>query len=89
MLAGLSGIVATLVFRTNDAPRYIPGVHCFPLHDTQLTLLLGIATTIGSQVLLIVTVLVTSVHFWNLNKLSRQGKLSQPLEGQPGFFYTL
>ncbi|KXN87485.1 hypothetical protein AN958_08790, partial [Leucoagaricus sp. SymC.cos] len=73
MLAGLSGIVATLVFRTKDAPRYIP----------------GITTTVGCQVLLIVTVLVTSFHFWRQNRLLRQGKLVQPLEGQPGFFYTL
>ncbi|KAF5354896.1 hypothetical protein D9756_005469 [Leucocoprinus leucothites] len=73
MLAGLSGIVATLVFRTQDAPRYIP----------------GITTTVVSQGLLILTVLITSTHFWRLNKLSRQGKLSQPLEGQPGFLYTL
>lgn len=73
MLAGVSGIVATLVFRTQDAPHYIP----------------GISTTVGSQVLLILTVLGTSFHFWRQNKLLREGKLSQPLEGQPGFLYTL
>ncbi|KAF9451528.1 MFS general substrate transporter [Macrolepiota fuliginosa MF-IS2] len=73
MLSGLAGIVATTVFRTKDAPRYIP----------------GIATTVGCQMLLIVTVLITSFHFWRLNKLSREGKLLKPLEGQTGFFYTL
>jgi MFS family permease len=73
MLSGTSGIIATVVFRTRDAPRYIP----------------GISVVIASQVLLLAMVLITSFHFRRLNKLSREGKRSEPLEGQPGFFYTL
>ncbi|RDB25088.1 hypothetical protein Hypma_007608 [Hypsizygus marmoreus] len=72
-LGGVGGIIASTTFRTRDAPRYFP----------------GLAVTIGSQCLLVLTLGITHIHFRRLNRLSRENKLSKPLEGQPGFFYTL
>jgi len=71
-LSGIGGIVGTVVYRAKDAPRYIP----------------GLATTLGSQVLLLMVVLATTTHFMRLNKRMREG-IGKPLEGQPGFYYTL
>lgn len=73
MLGGIGGILATTTFRVQDAPHYLP----------------GLAVSIGSQVLLLVTATIVLVHNWRMNKLSREGKLSEPIEGQPGFYYTL
>ncbi|KAJ7502985.1 major facilitator superfamily domain-containing protein [Mycena galericulata] len=70
---GVGGIIASTVFREQDFPRYLP----------------GLGVTLGAQLLLLFLVGATSLHFSHLNRLSRQGKLSAPLEGQPGFFYTL
>ncbi|KAF8653322.1 hypothetical protein AX16_004022 [Volvariella volvacea WC 439] len=72
-MGGVGGIIATTVFREQDYPRYLP----------------GLGVTIGSQVLMILLYGVTHIHFRRLNRLAREGKLSAPLEGQPGFFYTL
>lgn len=52
-------------------------------------LLEGLVITITLQGVLIVTYLATFIHHQRLNRLSRAGKLSAPLEGQIGFFYTL
>jgi len=49
----------------------------------------GLATTLGSQVLLLTVLLATTIHFMRLNKQMREGKIGKPLEGQPGFYYTL
>ncbi|KAL1678216.1 major facilitator superfamily domain-containing protein [Schizophyllum commune] len=70
---GVGGIIASMVYREADFPDYVPGLW----------------TTIGAQVVLILLVGVTSLHFRRMNQLSRAGRLSHPLEGQPGFFYTL
>ncbi|KAG5635165.1 hypothetical protein H0H81_012177 [Sphagnurus paluster] len=72
-LGGLSGIIATTVYRAKDAPHYRP----------------GLSVSIGAQGVLIILVGMTTWHFNRLNRLSREGKLAKPLEGQPGFFYTL
>ncbi|KAG5633986.1 hypothetical protein H0H81_004031 [Sphagnurus paluster] len=72
-LGGLSGIIATTVYRTKDAPRYLP----------------GLSVSLGAQILLMLLVVATTLHFNRLNRLSREGKLKGPLEGTPGFFYTL
>ncbi|KAF8070733.1 major facilitator superfamily domain-containing protein [Lyophyllum atratum] len=72
-LGGVGGIIASTTFRAQDAPRYLP----------------GLGVTMGSQGLLILLVGITHIHFRRLNRLSRQNKLKKPLEGQPGFFYTL
>jgi len=70
---GVSGLIATNIFRTQDAPRYYP----------------GLGAALGSQVLMLVLLLITTLHFSRQNKLMRAGKLSEPLQGQPGFYYTL
>ncbi|KAF9464980.1 major facilitator superfamily domain-containing protein [Collybia nuda] len=70
---GVGGIIASTVFRTQDSPRYLP----------------GLGVTIGSQALLLLTLGATNIHFRRLNKLSREGSLLKPLEGQTGFLYTL
>ncbi|KAF9486023.1 MFS general substrate transporter [Pholiota conissans] len=71
--AGLSGVMATTVFRAKDSPRYIP----------------GLSAAMASQVVLLILVGITTLHFSKQNRLMREGKRSKPLEGQPGFYYTL
>ncbi|KAJ7668665.1 major facilitator superfamily domain-containing protein [Mycena polygramma] len=70
---GVGGIIASTVYREQDFPRYLPGLW----------------VTLGAQFLLLFLVGVTSLHFVRMNRLARAGKLAGPLEGQPGFFYTL
>ncbi|KAJ7188694.1 major facilitator superfamily domain-containing protein [Mycena filopes] len=70
---GVGGIIASTVYREKDFPRYLPGLW----------------VTLGAQFLLLFLVGVTSLHFTRMNRLLRAGKLAGPLEGQPGFFYTL
>ncbi|KAJ7099567.1 major facilitator superfamily domain-containing protein [Mycena belliarum] len=70
---GVGGIIASTVYREQDFPRYLPGLW----------------VTLGAQFLLLFLVGATSLHFTRMNRLSREGKLAAPLEGQPGFFYTL
>jgi len=70
---GVGGIFATTVFREQDFPRYLNGIWA----------------TIGCQFLLLTLLALTSWTFARRNRLSREGKLNGPLEGQPGFYYTL
>ncbi|KAJ7686519.1 major facilitator superfamily domain-containing protein [Mycena rosella] len=70
---GVGGIIASTVYREQDFPRYLPGLW----------------VTLGAQFLLLFLVGVLSLYFTRMNRLSREGKLAGPLEGQPGFFYTL
>ncbi|KAJ7783325.1 major facilitator superfamily domain-containing protein [Mycena metata] len=70
---GVGGIFATTVFREQDFPRYLNGVWA----------------TIGCQLLMIVLLAITSWHFARKNRLLREGKLLAPLEGTPGFYYTI
>ncbi|KAF7361773.1 putative transporter C11D3.18C [Mycena venus] len=69
----IGGVLASTAFREQDAPRY----------------LLGIWVVIGVQFLTLSLLVLLSWHFARKNRLSREGKLDTPLEGQPGFFYTL
>ncbi|KAK0454616.1 major facilitator superfamily domain-containing protein [Armillaria borealis] len=71
--AGIGGIIASTVFREKDFPKYVPGLW----------------VTIGTQIVLIGVVLVTVIHFSRLNRLMREGKLKEPIQGQPGFYHTL
>lgn len=50
---------------------------------------LGLAVTLASQVVLLLVLATTTIHFMRLNKLVKEGKRKEPLEGQPGFYYTL
>ncbi|KAG6857182.1 hypothetical protein H0H87_008247 [Tephrocybe sp. NHM501043] len=72
-MGGVGGIIASTVYRGQDAPRYLP----------------GLGVTLGSQGLLILLVGITHIYFRRLNSLARKGQLEKPLEGQPGFLYTL
>ncbi|KAF5348639.1 hypothetical protein D9758_006746 [Tetrapyrgos nigripes] len=70
---GIGGIIASTVFREQDFPKYLPGLW----------------VTLAAQLLLMALVGITTLHFRRLNRLAREGKLSKPLEGQEGFYYTL
>jgi len=48
----------------------------------------GIWATIGCQFLMLILLSATSYTFIRRNRLAREGKLG-PLEGQPGFYYTV
>ncbi|KAF9047427.1 major facilitator superfamily domain-containing protein [Panaeolus papilionaceus] len=72
-LSAVGGVIATTIFRAADYPRYVP----------------GLATAIVAQFLILVVLAVMTRHFYTQNKLSREGKLAEPLEGTPGFQYTL
>ncbi|KAK7036421.1 hypothetical protein VNI00_011618 [Paramarasmius palmivorus] len=70
---GIGGILATTVFRQEDSPKYLPGLW----------------VTLVAQIVMILLAFVTMFHFYRKNKLAREGKLSAPLEGKAGFYYTL
>ncbi|EFR01062.1 hypothetical protein MGYG_04065 [Nannizzia gypsea CBS 118893] len=56
---GIGGIAGSLVFRSQDAPEYIPGIWA----------------AITSQLVLLLTVAVMSWHFWRSNKKADRGEL--------------
>uniref|UniRef100_A0A0W0FVF7 Major facilitator superfamily (MFS) profile domain-containing protein n=1 Tax=Moniliophthora roreri TaxID=221103 RepID=A0A0W0FVF7_MONRR len=70
---GIGGILATTVFREKDRPKYLPGLW----------------VTLVAQIVMMLLALVTMYHFRRMNRLAREGKLAGPLEGKPGFYYTL
>jgi MFS family permease len=70
---GIGGIIATTIFRQHDYPRYLPGFWA----------------TIGFQIFLLFLLAVTSTYYTIMNRKARDGTLKEPLEGQPGFLYTL
>lgn len=65
--------MASLVFRQQDSPKYLPGIYA----------------TLASQVLLLVLLALTSFDYWKKNQTLRAGTAKGPLEGQIGFLYTL
>lgn len=71
-LGGVGGIIGSLIFRSQDAPKYIPG-------------LVG-AMCLSFSVIL--NCLFTSYMFWRANKKQAAGTLTKPLEGLEGFRYT-
>ncbi|EAU83784.1 hypothetical protein CC1G_07519 [Coprinopsis cinerea okayama7 len=72
-LGSMGGILAATCFRSQDRPKYIP----------------GLIATILSQVVVIILLAILSIRHTYWNKRAKEGKLSEPLEGQPGFLYTL
>ncbi|KAK7455123.1 hypothetical protein VKT23_004704 [Stygiomarasmius scandens] len=70
---GIGGILGTTVFRQQDFPRYINGIWA----------------TIGAQFLTLLLLVATTTTLMRRNRRFREGKVTEPLEGQPGFFYTL
>ncbi|TFK29452.1 MFS general substrate transporter [Coprinopsis marcescibilis] len=69
----VGGMLAAACFRSQDDPRYVP----------------GLVATMVSQALLVVVVGVLTARHMYWNKRAREGRLCEPLEGQPGFYYTL
>ncbi|KAL2837191.1 hypothetical protein BJY01DRAFT_221279 [Aspergillus pseudoustus] len=57
-LGGVGGIAGSLVFRSQDAPQYIPGIWA----------------AIASQLLLITIVCLLSVYFWASNRQADRGE---------------
>ncbi|KAJ2917765.1 hypothetical protein MD484_g2675, partial [Candolleomyces efflorescens] len=72
-LGAFGGILAATCFRAVDYPRYIP----------------GLSATLASQGLLFILLAAVTTRHYFKNKQMREGKLSEPLEGTPGFYYTL
>ncbi|KAF9486022.1 MFS general substrate transporter [Pholiota conissans] len=70
---GIGGIFASVVFRQADFPTYHPGIYA----------------TIACQLLMLLLLAITTLYYWKQNKSIREGTASGPLEGRPGFFYTL
>ncbi|KAK2841535.1 hypothetical protein FQN49_006162 [Arthroderma sp. PD_2] len=69
----LGGIVASTVFREQDAPGYVPGLW----------------VTTGFQLFILAAVAWTSLIFWKRNKQVDDGTAEKPIEGLEGFKYTL
>jgi len=69
----VGGIIASTSFREQDAPDYVNGLW----------------TTAGLQFFILIAVASMSVYFTTRNRQLDQGKLARPIEGQPGFKYTL
>ncbi|KAL2862509.1 major facilitator superfamily domain-containing protein [Aspergillus lucknowensis] len=57
-LGGVGGIAGSLIFRSQDAPDYIPGIW----------------GAIASQLLLLIIVAMLSVHFWISNRKADRGE---------------
>lgn len=73
MFGGLGGIIASLVFRQVDSPRYRPGIYA----------------TIASQFLMLILLAITTLYYRRMNKGIQEGTATQLLEGRVGFLYTL
>lgn len=69
---GIGGIVASTVFRSQDAPGYRPGLW----------------VCIGANLLIVVLCVILSVHAWIMNKKAKNGTIKKPIEGREGFLYT-
>ncbi|PVI04520.1 phthalate transporter-like protein [Periconia macrospinosa] len=73
----IGGMIASTVFRQQDAPRYV----------------IGLWVTAGLQFWILGVLSVTTLIFWRTNKKVEaqvaNGELGDPIEGQVGFRYTL
>jgi len=72
-MGGGGGIIASTIYRSQDSPRYLR----------------GLGSTIALQCLLIVLVGITYTYYRYKNNQLKRGLLREPLEGQPGWYYTL
>ncbi|KAF8918208.1 major facilitator superfamily domain-containing protein, partial [Mucidula mucida] len=70
---GIGGVVATTIFRQQDAPRYLP----------------GIVASICCQVVLLVLLGITSLHLWRQNAKILKQCPAASTGVHPGFLYTL
>ena len=69
----IGGIIASTVFREEDAPQYVPGLW----------------VTTGLQFLILMLLACTTIWFMAENKKVDNGTIKKPIEGQEGFKYTL
>jgi MFS family permease len=69
----VGGIIASTSFREKDAPKYVNGLWA----------------TAGLQFFILLALCGTSGHFWRKNRQLEKGTLTEPIEGQEGFKYTL
>ncbi|PGG95220.1 hypothetical protein AJ79_10178 [Helicocarpus griseus UAMH5409] len=69
----IGGMIASTVFREQDAPKYVPGLW----------------VTTGLQFLILGLLACTTLHFWRRNKQVDNGTATKPIEGLEGFKYTL
>ncbi|GBF63287.1 MFS transporter [Trichophyton mentagrophytes] len=69
----LGGIIASTVFREQDAPKYIPGLW----------------VTTAFQLFILVAVACTTLIFRKRNNEVDEGRAKTPIEGLEGFKYTL
>jgi MFS family permease len=67
------GIVASTTFREKDAPKY----------------LIGFWVTASLQFVILLILCCITPYFYLQNKRVDEGTLEEPIEGQPGFKYTL
>lgn len=67
------GIVASTTFREKDAPKY----------------LIGFWVTASLQFIILLILSGITPYFYLQNKRVDDGTLDEPIEGQPGFKYTL
>ncbi|KKZ62320.1 hypothetical protein EMCG_00394 [[Emmonsia] crescens] len=58
-MGGIGGIAGSLVFRSQDAPQYIPGIYA----------------SMACQILLLIIVGALSLHFWRCNKKADRGEM--------------
>lgn len=69
----IGGIIASTAFREQDAPKYVNGLW----------------TTAGLQFFILIASGYMTVFFVFKNRQLERGTLTAPIEGQPGFKYTL
>jgi MFS family permease len=69
----IGGIVASTTFREKDAPKYLVGFWVTASLQFTILIILGVMTP----------------YFYLQNKKESEGRLEEPIEGQPGFRYTL
>ena len=69
----IGGIIASTVFREEDAPTYVPGLW----------------VTTGLQFFILIILATTTIIFMRANKKVDNGTIKAPIEGLVGFKYTL
>jgi MFS family permease len=69
----IGGILASTTFREQDAPKYV----------------VGLWVTAGLQIFILILLCCTTSYFYKMNRKFDEGSLTEPLEGQPGFKYTI
>lgn len=76
-MGGVGGIIGSLIFRSQDAPKYINGLY----------------GCLGSQLLILIIVATLSIALSRANKKAdeseRSGRNDYFIDGEPGYRYTI